>query len=596
MLRGGISLSLLLLLGACSSASENLCLSCMVGGENGHPPTVAPSATDTTYFFLLDRLANGDRTNDQHRHPKNVLQMQGGDWAGVNAHQDYLNDSGFTAFLTTPFMLNRQRAFFGHEAGHGYWPIDHYKLDPRWGTWEQMQNFVFHTHENGHKFFLDVVLNHVDWDHPWVKEHPEYFHDLGPIKNWDDPRELVEGQVSGLPDLKQENEEVYQYLLRSTKFWLSQTDADGIRFDAVKHIDHKFWQRYLAELKTYLYASGRNVADFPLLAEILHGDPQTYLPYIADGFNAFYNYPLYYTLKEVFAENHSLFALAARLQELDRVFPPTILRANFIDNHDMPRFLDLNKSVTEKDLEQVLTVLYALRGMPVIYSGTEALVRGKTGEEGRKMFKLKRDHLFSYLQKLNKLRQQHPVLALGEREDLVVNAESYVFALRNLQEEIFVVIARPKAGRVKVAWEVERDGEVQDLLTGRRYMSSRGEFNLSVGKTVMFLARPFNEKNPPPPFNSSAAPDLIPLQIELKGAPPLAKLALAGNLDILGRWQPPQAVALEQQQATIIVPVGSVLEFKFIGVNEQGEVRWEERPNRYYFAQDPANLEFVWNH
>ena len=37
-------------------------------------------------------------------------------------------------------------------------------------------------------------------------------------------------------------------------------------------------------------------------------------PYIEDGFNAFYDYPLYYTMVEVFAKNQSLMQLPARLQ------------------------------------------------------------------------------------------------------------------------------------------------------------------------------------------------------------------------------------------------------------------------------------------
>ncbi|MBP5296984.1 MAG: hypothetical protein J6Y94_06605 [Bacteriovoracaceae bacterium] len=500
---------------------------------------------------------------------------------------------GFTTFLTTPFMQNRQRDFFGHEAGHGYWPIDHFKIDPRWGTWPQVEEFISHNKALGHKFLLDVVLNHVDWDHPWVQEHPEYFHTLGPIKNWDDEQELREGQVSGLPDLQQDHDEVYAYLLRYTKFWLQKTQANGIRFDAVKHIGHPFWQKFIQDLKDDADLAPLMNRDFIFLAEILHGDPKTYLPYLQDGFNAFYNYPLYYTLKEVFAENAPLFNLAARLQQIDHTFPPEVLLANFIDNHDMPRFLDVAAQVGVSDLKQALSVLYAVRGMPVIYAGTEALVRGKTGEEGRKMFSLKmgKNALYPFLQKLNRLRQQHPALALGPREDVLVTAESYVFIKRDPREEVWIVIARPKVknGRVKI--QVPGQGGLRDLNTGKKYTAAQGKFVWELGKQVLFLARPLGPK-------ASLAPadrPTIPLTFILKDAPAnLDQVSLVGNLPALGEWQPGQAKKLLSSHLTIYVHPGEVLEYKFIG-QQNGEVVWEARPNRQHFVQGAQTITCQWN-
>ena len=575
--------------------------------QNGHSPlrqtasepAIAPMATDTTYFFLVDRLANGDKKNDQHARPKNVLQMQGGDWAGVLQAEKYLDDLGFSTFLTTPFMQNRARDFFGHEAGHGYWPIDHFKIDPRWGTWEEVQSFLAHNQALGRKFLLDIVLNHVDWDHPWVAEHPEYFHERGPIKNWDDETELLEGQVSGLPDLKQERPEVYEYLFNYTKFWLTKTKASGIRFDAVKHIGHPFWQRFIQDLKQDPEMAPLINPDFIFLAEILHGDPQTYLPYLQDGFNAFYNYPLYYTLKEVFAENHALYNLAARLQQIDRVFPPQILLANFIDNHDMPRFLDLNPKVGVVDLKQALATMYAVRGMPVIYSGTEALVRGKSGEEGRKMFPLQKKQLYSFLQKLNHLRQQHPALAVGQRKEIWVSSEGYVFSKIDHQhhprEKIIVVIARPQGSSQKVKIVLDEAGTWRDLLSGKSYRAHQGKLILNVGREVLFLAGAHPQTNDEV-AQIGQPDDRLPITFILKGAPSnLSAISLVGNLPDLGQWQPPQAKKLFGQHLTLYVHPGEVLEFKFIGQNAEGNVVWEERPNRFHFVRQAQTVECQWN-
>ncbi|MBP5296985.1 MAG: hypothetical protein J6Y94_06610 [Bacteriovoracaceae bacterium] len=67
-----------------SNISSNLTSARQIAQED-LPLAAAPMAQDTTYFFLVDRFANGDKKNDAHPTVKHqdVLKMQGGDWAGV---------------------------------------------------------------------------------------------------------------------------------------------------------------------------------------------------------------------------------------------------------------------------------------------------------------------------------------------------------------------------------------------------------------------------------------------------------------------------------------------------------------------------------
>ena len=50
--------------------------------------------------------------------------------------------------------------------------------------------------------------------------------------------------VHGLPDLAQEREDVYAYLLQTSLHWIDAVHPDGFRLDAVKHISTAFWARY----------------------------------------------------------------------------------------------------------------------------------------------------------------------------------------------------------------------------------------------------------------------------------------------------------------------------------------------------------------
>ena len=53
--------------------------------------------------------------------------------------------------------------------------IERYVPDPLIGSWEEL-DFVRHQfHKLGMRLILDLVPNHTGPDHPWVREHPEYY-------------------------------------------------------------------------------------------------------------------------------------------------------------------------------------------------------------------------------------------------------------------------------------------------------------------------------------------------------------------------------------------------------------------------------------
>ena len=120
---------------------------------------------------------------------------------------------------------------------------------------EDAKELVKEAHERGMKVVLDTVLNHVSPDHEWTKDpsKKDWFHHNGGIHNWEDPWQLENGDVCGLPDLNQSNPEVYKYLLDNTLWWVKETGADGIRLDAIKHIDHQFWQKFCADIKNRVW-------------------------------------------------------------------------------------------------------------------------------------------------------------------------------------------------------------------------------------------------------------------------------------------------------------------------------------------------------
>ncbi len=197
------------------------------------------------YFTLLDRFRDGEPSNNLNVDKSNIMAYHGGDLKGITRKMDYFEQLGTTGLIFTPLLDNRDKDFFGHWALHGYWPINHLKLDEHWGDFKDLSAFNRAKATHHQSFLVDIVLNHVAWDHPWLKSKKSWFNTLGPIQDWSNQDQLERGQVTGLPDLNQDIPEVYDYLLEYTKFWIVKTQAQGIRLDAIKHITHRFWKKFL---------------------------------------------------------------------------------------------------------------------------------------------------------------------------------------------------------------------------------------------------------------------------------------------------------------------------------------------------------------
>lgn len=550
---------------------------------------------EIVYFLLVDRFYNGDKKNDFNVNKNKILHYHGGDLKGLTAKLKYINKLNISTLLFTPINDNRDKDFFGHWGLHGYWIIDHYKIDEHFGTNDDFKGFNSKRLKNGKKLLLDIVLNHVDWDHPWIKKHPEWFHTMESIKNWEDPKELVEGRVTGLPDLDQSNPEVYKKLLDYSKYWIDFSKADGFRLDAVKHIEHSFWKKYIFEINKYVLEKHYK-SNFLFLAEILHGDPKYYLPYIDDGFNAFYDYPLYYTVADVFARNKSLYMLPARLQSEEKIFPKNIILATFIDNHDMPRFLNLSKKVNYKDMEQALAFYMTIRGLPVIYYGTEGHLMGKTGELGRKSITFNRTPSYKFISKLNKIRRTSASLSHGQREELLVDHDKYVFRKISPVEESIVIITRSD-DEINFDLHIENNSlfskvsTVTDQISKRKFKLNENRLHINA-KAKDFIILTLKGYTPRYEFLQKNKASFIKFNIDIALSEKLneEKLYIIGNHESLGNWNPQKAlgplskISQKKYRAKLKIENGEVFEFKFIKIDRNNKVTWESRSNRYYYV------------
>ena len=89
----------------------------------------------------------------------------------VAARIDSIRDLGVNIMWVMPIYP------IGIEKGKNspYCISDYKAIAPEFGTIEDFKNLAKVCHEHGMGIILDWVANHTAWDHPWVKEHPDWY-------------------------------------------------------------------------------------------------------------------------------------------------------------------------------------------------------------------------------------------------------------------------------------------------------------------------------------------------------------------------------------------------------------------------------------
>jgi maltose alpha-D-glucosyltransferase/alpha-amylase len=179
-----------------------------------------------------------------------------GDFPGLTAKLDYLQDLGVTAIWLLPFYPSPLR-------DDGYDIADYTDVHPDYGTLADFDRFLEEAHRRGLHVITELVLNHTSDQHPWFQrarrappgspERERYvwsdtperyreariiFKDFEP-SNWSwDP--LARSYFwhrfyAHQPDLNFDNPEVQKTMLGIVDFWLER-GVDGLRLDAVPYL------------------------------------------------------------------------------------------------------------------------------------------------------------------------------------------------------------------------------------------------------------------------------------------------------------------------------------------------------------------------
>jgi len=463
------------------------------------------SAADVMYLIMIDRFADGDRSNNDPRRSSglydrtNKFYYHGGDLQGVIAHLPYLKELGVTAIWLTPWYDNYDRLNQielkedkPSTGFHGYNPQDFYAIEEHFGSRGTLIRLIEAAHRSGIKIIQDQVMNHTGPYHPWVDDPPTptWFngtkdrHLKNSFQTWvlHDPRaveslkrETMEGWfLDFLPDLNQNDPEVARYLIQNTLWWIGTTGLDGIRMDTWQYVPNKFWSEWTSAIK-------REFPKFTVVGEVKDGDVvhtsffqggRVRFDGVDSGLDSLLDFPLFYAIRHAFAEGKAIDEIPKTLAK-DYLYTNSEILVTLLGGHDDGRFMS-EKGATIAGLKLANAFVLTTRGVPQLYYGDEIAMEGPDEPTTRGDFPGgfpgdKRDaftaegrtkeeqELFEFIKRLITLRRELEPLQTGALVNLYVAEQQYAYA-RTLRSGRVVVVFNNDNNAAQFEFEVLRAG------------------------------------------------------------------------------------------------------------------------------------------
>ena len=358
-------------------------------------------------------------------YPKSFKDTKGngiGDIKGIIEKLDYLKELGIDIIWISPCFLSPL-------ADQGYDIADYYKIDPRFGSNEDMEELISEAKKRDMYILLDLVVNHCSDEHEWFRKavanpkgpFAKYFYfeegvDGHEPNNWrsyfgGSVWEKVEGTENTYylhlfhkkqPDLNWENPELREEIYKMINWWLDRGIA-GFRIDAILNIKKVFPLRghdFPVDRDDGLSNCTRMITEAEGIGDFL-GEmrDRCFKPHHAFSVGEVFNeteaqIPEFIGENGYFSSMFDFRAHASARSELgwydagivtpnmyrdacfltQKLVNPVGFISTIIENHDEPRgvsFYIPKEDLSEKAKKFLATMQMLQRGLPFIYQGQE---------------------------------------------------------------------------------------------------------------------------------------------------------------------------------------------------------------------------------
>lgn len=336
-----------------------------------------------------------------------------GDIPGVIQKLDYLQELGVDYLWLTPFFISPQR-------DNGYDVADYRKINPQFGTMEDLENLIMQSKKRNIGIMLDMVFNHTSTKHEWFQKalageekYQNYyiFKDGSPDQvptNW---KSKFGGSAwEYVPKLKKwylrlydvtqadlnwDNKEVREELKDILRFW-KEKGIKGFRFDVINLVSkpEKMEDDFIGDgrrfysdgphIHTYLkeLVKDAGIEDFVTVGEMSSTSLEHCIKYSAPKEKELSMCFNFHHLKVDYKNGDKWGLMATDYKKLKELFIEWQIEmqkgngwnALFWCNHDQPRIVSRmgNEETYWKESAKMLAgMIHFMRGTPYIYQGEE---------------------------------------------------------------------------------------------------------------------------------------------------------------------------------------------------------------------------------
>ena len=400
------------------------------------------------YFIIVDRFNNPNAPPLAAPYDSAANnQYQGGTFSGVVQQLDYIKNLGAGAIWLSPVLKNLPWDLGSY---HGYGIHDFLRANPKFAEEaaaadDELRALVDAAHAKGLYVIFDIVLNHTGnvFAYPGDPQDTYYSPNVLPVE-WRDasgnpvpadtdvaqipgpstdsivwPVELQQnayfrrqgempapdddtiGDFASLKQLRTDNTDVQNALIRAFQYVIARYDIDGFRIDTLRYLKGNLAVTFGNSMREYALVLGKK--NFYTYGEVWDDTAERDIATIIgrntvatlDGANALVgvdaalDYPLYNTFVQV-AKAGSPPTSVTGMYQYRKGLEQNVISSHgdatryfvtFLDNHDVKHRFYYQKPGNEHLYDDQLTMglacLYCLPGIPCVYYGTEQGLHGQ---------------------------------------------------------------------------------------------------------------------------------------------------------------------------------------------------------------------------
>ena len=450
-------------------------------------------------MVMTDRFVNGNTSNDgPSSGAEPEADWMGGDLEGVTQmiESGYFTDLGVNALWISPFNTNPAGSYMAadgqHQVSgyHGYWPVEPRQVDPRFGGEEALTEMVDAAHNAGLRVMADFVVNHVHEDHVYAQEHPEWFNQgciCGTeMCDWTE-RRLDCLFMDYMPDLDWKNRYASEQIIEDALWWAETFDLDGLRVDAVKHVDDHAITNLATRINERFEATG---TDFYLKGETAMGwsghslednaeQYQTINRYIGnDALDGQADFVLYHAVVDnVFTTGNMNYQhLDYWTNRSQDQYVDGAVMVPYLGSHDSSRYLsriqndgtqwnqweEQARPTTPSDssyqsAKQGIAWLLTTPGAPMLYMGDEFGQHGGADPDNRRMLDFNLNNgqqdLMNFTSEIANVRLENEALRRGTYSTYHAESNMVAYEMTTDAQSLLVVLNRGGTNQLQTTYD-----------------------------------------------------------------------------------------------------------------------------------------------